>query len=122
MATNSSSFFRSWPGIAAMCLVPIIAALCFLHKDIGTRYLKSRIESAKLPADELSAYRLANEWSYRWSHGYAVDVADSEHEDFRPWVTGDYDRVAYVRIVWSNGTVVEKPLLNRESLTYIFGE
>ena len=108
--------------VAVSVLAVLGFAVLFFRKDIGTIYVKWRIVEARTPAEELAAYRLANTSAHRWAHGYAIEAADESGIDVRPHVTGDYERVAFVRLTWSNGATVHRRLMNRDSLSYIYGE
>lgn len=103
----------------------VLAALfvgMFFRRDLGTWYVRHGIMQARLPAEEVAAYRRMNHWINLWTYGYSVETADANGVKFRPWVTGDYERVAIVRIRWENGSISERTLLTPDSLSYIFGE
>jgi hypothetical protein len=114
--------YRSRTGRVIVFSIVLLGVVWFFRKDAGTWYVRSRLSAASTPEDELEAYRLNNHRAHSLAYGYSVTVQDRDGVEFRPWISGDYERVAFVRITWENGTTVGKPLLNRKSLSYIFGE
>ena len=85
---------------------------------IRSAYVAHRISSASTPGEELSACRLLNAWEY-W---YSVSAFDSLGSEIKPHQTGNYDAVESVAIVLQNGTSIKRQILNRDSLSYIYGE
>ena len=85
---------------------------------IRSAYVAHRISSASTPEEELAACRLLNTWEY-W---YSVSAFDSLGSEIKPHQTGNYDAVESVAIVLQNGTSIKRQILNRDSLSYIYGE
>ena len=101
--------------------IVVVALLAVAYLSIGpirAAYIAHRISSASTPSEELAACQLLNAWEY-W---YSVSAFDSFGSEIKPHQTGNYDAVESVAIVLQNGTSIKRQILNRDSLSYIYGE
>lgn len=102
----------------ASIVLAVAAVAYFSAGPIRIAYLAHRLSNADTPAEELTACRQLNAWEY-W---YSVEAFDETGAKLMPHKTGVFGNVTSVRIVFRNGTPVERHILNRDSLTYIYGE
>ena len=118
MGTNAKS--RSGLIVAAILVVVVVVGV--FHKSIATWYVARSIVNAAGPEEEVDAFERMNKWGSTLTYGYSVVAKDKDGKSIEPWKTGEYDRVVVVQIRWKNGTVVERQVVNRNSLSYVFGE
>ena len=109
-------------GAAAGLALVALALLLVFRQDLGTWYVARTLRAASTPEQERAACARMNRWAHALAHGYSVEAEDASGTPFRPWETGDYDRVAVVIITWDNGTKVRRSLLDKGSLVSLFGE
>jgi len=114
----------------------LISVLCLLLGWLGAvayghckvRYLISKVEGAKSPAEEIEAFRLVNEWTDNsppmliGDYGYSVRLFDEEGEPVTIRDVGDYEEVRYVEIEWPSGQRVRRRLIKRGNLGQLMGE
>jgi hypothetical protein len=81
--------------------------------------MKGYFEGASTPELELKATKELNE---RFK-GYEVHSFDRSGNEVKPYTNGDYDAVHRVKIQFRDSDIVaSRIILNRRSLTYIYGE
>jgi hypothetical protein len=102
--------------------VALLVLLTIFRRDIGTAYVAWRLDAAQTSDAELNAASLMNRSAHTWTYGYTVETEDPQGNAIRPWETGDYNAVATVIVTWDDGTTVRRDVINRDSLSYVFGE
>lgn len=100
----------------------VVCGCVVFRRDVATWYVARQFRVADTPEAELTACIRMNHWGPPWAYGYSVRAEDASGEDIRPWVTGQWDRVAAVTVTWDNGTTVRRTILDERSLIFIFGE
>ncbi|MCA9688196.1 MAG: hypothetical protein R3A51_16280 [Nannocystaceae bacterium] len=109
--------------LALLLGVGVLALLLLLARDLATLYLRHAIASAANEEDEREALCRANRWVHAgFTKTYSVECEDAEGGELRPWQDGAYDRVAVVRLRWTNGVSVERRLISTKPLDCVFGE
>lgn len=107
--------------ILGASLLLTLLALGYYRRDLGTAYVSSQFRDAVDADAELEAAKRFKTWIH-WTRGYRVTAYDTSGSRFSPHVTKNYDAVDKLEINWEKGTHVERKILNRESLRYIYGE
>lgn len=111
------------PLIILTALTLVIAALVLAGPRLAIAYLAAQITRAATPDEETAALCQANRWVHTgYTPTYSVTCHDSSGHEVRPWVDGDYARVAVVTLRWSTGQSVERRLLSADPLGCVFGE
>ncbi|HLT37977.1 MAG TPA: hypothetical protein VK034_16945 [Enhygromyxa sp.] len=110
---------RPWRLALLVLLVPALAWT--LRSPIGTRIVARQLEAAETAEQQAAALCRMNEWS-RSGHAanYGLRTLDADGVEFRPWLDGDYDRVATLIIEWTNGSTTTIELLGHDGLDCAF--
>jgi hypothetical protein len=108
-----------------LIFVTLCALLCSCfasRKSLATWYVARQLRVADTAERELTACMRMNGWVNTWTYCYRVETEDAYGNKVKAWESGEWDRVAVIVITWENGESVRRTLLNRNSLSYVFGE
>jgi hypothetical protein len=106
------------------CCIASLALIACNHPDRHAYWgnesdMKGYFEGVSTQESELKAAKDLNE---RFK-GYEVHAFDNTGKEIRPYANGSYDAVYRVTIKFDKSDItVSRIILNRRSLTYIYGE